>query len=99
MVWYGATPVLHPPWCHLCPPSQFPNAGLALDLTLLDWLERWVPPPQAALHLARYTFPTEAGLACPEKARQVYRSVGSPIPMMAGPVMSMGLPIASSQGP
>ena len=21
--------------------SQFPNAGLALDLTLLDWLERW----------------------------------------------------------
>jgi len=39
--------------------SQFPNAGLALDLTLLDWLER-------------YTFPTEAGLACPEKARQVY---------------------------
>ena len=28
--------------------SQFPNAGLALDLTLLDWLEK-------------YTFPTEEG--------------------------------------
>jgi len=40
--------------------SQFPNAGLALDLTLLDWLER-------------YTFPMEAGLSCPEKARDVYR--------------------------
>ena len=54
--------------------SQFPNAGkvfltlylllfclagLALDLTLLDWLEK-------------YTFPTEAGLKDIVKAEQVY---------------------------
>jgi len=39
--------------------SQFPNAGLALDLTLLDWLER-------------YTFPTEAGLKCTNRAKEVY---------------------------
>ena len=39
---------------------QFPNAGLALDLTLLDWLEK-------------YTFPTEEGLSCPERASEVYR--------------------------
>jgi len=39
--------------------SQFPNAGLALDLTLLDWLER-------------YTFPTERGLAQLPKAQEVY---------------------------
>jgi len=39
--------------------SQFPNAGLALDLTLLDWLEK-------------YTFPTEAGLEDIVKAEQVY---------------------------
>ena len=38
--------------------SQFPNAGLALDLTLLDWLER-------------YTFPTERGLAQLPKAQEV----------------------------
>ena len=40
--------------------SQFPNAGLALDLTLLDWLEK-------------YTFPTEEGLSCPARAAEVYR--------------------------
>ena len=40
--------------------SQFPNAGLALDLTLLDWLEK-------------YTFPTEQGLSCKARAAEVYR--------------------------
>lgn len=40
--------------------SQFPNAGLALDLTLLDWLEK-------------YTFPTEAGLGDIGKAEEVYQ--------------------------
>ena len=39
--------------------SQFPNAGLALDLTLLDWLEK-------------YTFPTEVGLEDRERAEEVY---------------------------
>jgi len=39
--------------------SQFPNAGLALDLTLLDWLER-------------YTFPTETGLEDVTRAQEVY---------------------------
>jgi len=39
--------------------SQFPNAGLALDLTLLDWLEK-------------YTFPTEAGFSDPVRAEEVY---------------------------
>jgi len=38
---------------------QFPNAGLALDLTLLDWLEK-------------YTFPTEAGMKNIGKANEVY---------------------------
>ena len=40
--------------------SQFPNAGLALDLTLLDWLEK-------------YTFPTEQGFSHPARAEEVYR--------------------------
>lgn len=39
--------------------SQFPNAGLALDLTLLDWLQK-------------YTFPTETGLSELSRAEQVY---------------------------
>jgi len=39
--------------------SQFPNAGLGLDLQLLDWLER-------------YTYPTEARLSCTERAKEVY---------------------------
>jgi len=40
--------------------SQFPNAGLALDLTLLDWLEK-------------YTFPTETRLGDLTMAEQVYQ--------------------------
>ena len=40
--------------------SQFPNAGVGLDLTLLDWLET-------------YTFPMEQGLGDISKAEQVYR--------------------------
>jgi len=40
--------------------SQFPNAGLALDLTLLDWLEK-------------YTFPTESRLEDIAKAKEVYQ--------------------------
>ena len=44
--------------------GQFPNAGVGLELTLLDWLQK-------------YTFPTETGLADTEEARRVYnRSVG-----------------------
>ena len=39
---------------------QFPNAGLALDLTLLDWLEK-------------YTFPTEEGFSSVVRAEEVYR--------------------------
>jgi len=39
---------------------QFPNAGLALDLTLLDWLEK-------------YTFPTESRLGDVSLARDVYK--------------------------
>ena len=43
--------------------GQFPNAGVGLELTLLDWLQK-------------YTFPTETGLADTEEARRVYtRSV------------------------
>ena len=44
--------------------GQFPNAGVGLELTLLDWLQK-------------YTFPTETGLADAEEASRVYnRSVG-----------------------
>ena len=44
--------------------GQFPNAGVGLELTLLDWLQK-------------YTFPTETGLADTEEASRVYnRSVG-----------------------
>ncbi|XP_023325491.1 guanine deaminase isoform X2 [Eurytemora carolleeae] len=39
--------------------SQFPNAGLALELPLLDWLEK-------------YTFPTEAKFSRPEFSVEVY---------------------------
>ena len=39
--------------------SQFPNAGIGMELTLLDWLKT-------------YTFPTEAGLAKNERAAEVY---------------------------
>ena len=38
---------------------QFPNAGLALDLTLLDWLQR-------------YTFPTEEKMSDLARAEEVY---------------------------
>jgi len=38
---------------------QFPNAGLALDLTLLDWLQR-------------YTFPTEEKMSDLKMAEEVY---------------------------
>ena len=40
--------------------SQVPNAGIGLDLPLLDWL-------------AKYTFPTEAMYSDPEFARHAYR--------------------------
>ena len=39
--------------------SQFPNIGIGMELTLLDWLKT-------------YTFPTEAGLAKNERAAEVY---------------------------
>jgi len=39
--------------------SQFPNLGIALDLPLLEWLER-------------YTFPTESRLGSPSYASLVY---------------------------
>lgn len=39
--------------------SQYPNAGVFGNSTLLDWLEK-------------YTFPIEASLANPDKARRVY---------------------------
>lgn len=39
--------------------SQFPNAGIGMELTLLDWLKT-------------YTFPTEAGLVENERAVEVY---------------------------
>ncbi len=39
--------------------SQFPNAGLALDQPLLEWLQT-------------YTFPTEERFADPAFARRVY---------------------------
>ncbi len=42
--------------------SQYVNAGMALELPLLDWLER-------------YTFPTEARFQDLDFAREVYTRV------------------------
>ena len=44
--------------------SQFPNAGIGMELTLLDWLQT-------------YTFPTETGLKEDKRATEVYSRSGS----------------------
>ena len=43
--------------------SQFPNAGIGMELTLLDWLQT-------------YTFPTETGLKEDKRATEVYSRSG-----------------------
>lgn len=47
--------------CHIHAP-QYPNIGLGLDMTLLDWLQT-------------YTFPMESNYKDPEFARRVYEAV------------------------